>query len=69
MEDRGLELAQESSGKQGFAPQGGAESGAVDARNGEIDPDLALIIASWPGLPEAVCRQVVAMVRAAGDPA
>jgi hypothetical protein len=44
----------------------GAESGAVGAQNGPIDPQLAAVVAAWPTLPEAVRRRVMAMVNAAG---
>jgi len=43
-----------------------AKSGAVDAREAPVDPDLALIIEAWPGLPEAVRAKIVAMVSEAG---
>ena len=44
---------------------GGAESGAVGAHSGPIDPDLALLIDAWPRLPEAVRRQIFSMVKLA----
>lgn len=31
----------------------------------EADPDLALVVEAWPGLPEAVRAGIVAMVKAA----
>jgi len=46
---------------------GAAESGAVGAQNTEIDPELAKIVAAWPGLPDAIRAGIVAMVAAAGD--
>jgi AhpD family alkylhydroperoxidase len=33
---------------------------------GETDPDLARVLAAWPGLPEAIRRKVLALVEAAG---
>jgi hypothetical protein len=46
--------------------QGGAESGAVDARHAVQAPDLAEVVGAWPGLPPATRAAVVAMVRQAG---
>jgi hypothetical protein len=37
---------------------GAAESGAVRAREAPIDPDLAVVVEAWPGLPEATRRAV-----------
>jgi hypothetical protein len=34
-----------------------------DTRN--IDPDLAIVVAAWPELPEAIRAGIVAMVKAA----
>jgi hypothetical protein len=42
-----------------------AESGAVDAREAPIDPDLQAVIEAWPGLPEAVKAKVIELVQAA----
>jgi hypothetical protein len=42
-----------------------AESDAVAARNGPIDPDLALIIEMWPTLSEASKAEVITIVKAA----
>jgi len=33
------------------------------------DPDLAAVVAAWPGLPEALRAGIVAMVNAAGGSA
>jgi hypothetical protein len=32
----------------------------------QVDPDLAGVVAAWPGLPEAVKAGIVAMVKATG---
>jgi len=32
----------------------------------EKDPDLALVLTAWPGLPDALKAGIVAMVKAAG---
>lgn len=57
-----------SSGNTAVAVQGGAESGAVGAREAVHDLDLGEIIAAWPGLPEATRQAVLDLVRAAiGD--
>jgi len=45
--------------------EGGAESGANDPKNRPIDPDLALVVARWDSLPEAVRAGIVAIVKAA----
>jgi hypothetical protein len=67
VEDRGLELALKSLEKQWGKPRDGAKSGAVAAQGGAIEADLAAIIAAWPTLPEAVRRQMAALVREAAD--
>jgi hypothetical protein len=63
----GFEPTQDSSGKSTIAEQFGAESGAVDARNGPIDPDLAAVVEAWAGLPTAIKAGILAMVRAADE--
>jgi len=60
--DKGLELPPKSAGNTGFSETGGAESGAVGARMGLSDPDLAAVVAAWPNLPEATRAAVVALV-------
>ena len=40
-----------------------AKSGAVDAREAPLDPDLAVVIDAWPTLPEKVKAKVLAMVK------
>ena len=66
--DRGrIEQYPNSPQKTALSERGGAESGAVAARNGPIDPDLALIIEVWPGLPEETKAGILAMVRTSGD--
>jgi hypothetical protein len=60
---KGAEQGPDSSENQGVALPGGAESSASSGDSASIDPDLTNIIAAWPGLPEAVRQQVVAMVR------
>jgi hypothetical protein len=42
---------------------GGAESGAPAT----ADPDLALLIAAWPKLPEPIRAGILAMIWAAGE--
>jgi hypothetical protein len=41
-----------------------AESRAPSAPNTPADPDLALIVAQWPNLPEHIRQAVLALVRA-----
>ena len=64
---RGLEVSSVSKQKIAISKTGGAESGAVDARNGLDDADLQAIVECWPDLPQAVKADIVAMVQAAGD--
>jgi hypothetical protein len=62
----GIRTGHENGQKTAISSSGGAESGAVGADSGPIDPDLAVIIDAWPTLPEAVRRKVVEMVAQAG---
>jgi hypothetical protein len=43
--------------------QGGAESGALGARDVNLAPDLAEVVELWPTLPEAIRASILAMVR------
>ena len=43
----------------------GAESGAVGAENGSIDPDLAHVMETWSTLPPAIHAAILAMIDAA----
>jgi len=43
-----------------------AKSGAVDAREAPLDPDLTVVVEAWPKLPETVKAKMLAMVQAAG---
>ena len=65
MTPTGTEHTANSSGNQGIAVQGGAKSGALSGDSAPIDPDLLAVVAAWPTLPQAVRRQVVAMVKEA----
>jgi hypothetical protein len=60
------EHPQESSGNSSDSDQGGAESGALGAREAPIDPRLAAVVEAWPTLPEAIKVGILAMVQAAG---
>jgi len=51
--------------KPAISSQSGAESGALDVQNAEIDPRLVAIIDAWPALPEALKAGILAMVRTA----
>jgi hypothetical protein len=61
---QGLELGVKPSGKAGVLGTGGAESGAVDARNAPIDAELARLIDAWPKLPEATREDILALAQA-----
>ena len=63
----GLEPPPKSSGFPGYLPEGGAESGAIGAQNGPIDPELAEVVRAWPTLPPVVKGGIMAMVRRRTD--
>lgn len=63
MEDRGLEPVAISPKKTAISEKGGAESGALAAGNGPVDPDLQSIIEQWEDLPEATKDRIAAMLR------
>lgn len=75
MGDEGLETSPENAGKTASPVRCGAESGAVGADFGSVDPnsdrfdddDLRVVIEHWPALPEAIKASILAMVRKAGD--
>jgi len=66
MGDDGLEPPPKTSGKPGVSQTGGAESGAVDAREPSADPEIAEVVAAWPTLAVAVRANILAAVRGAG---
>jgi hypothetical protein len=53
----GIEPTQQSPNKMALSGEGGAESGALAS-----DPELALVVAAWPTLPEAIRRAMLSMV-------
>jgi len=63
-EDR-IRTPAENAGKTWVSDQSGAECGALGAQNALIDPDLAMVVKRWAGLPEAVRADILAMVQAA----
>ena len=63
--DTGLERFGFSAGNIPISGDGGAESGAVGARNAPVEVDLAQVTEAWPTLPEAVRASILAMVKAA----
>jgi hypothetical protein len=65
VEAAGIELPQQYAGNSGVGGESGAESGALGAQNGPVDPDLAAVMEAWPGLPAAIRAGILAMVRAA----
>jgi hypothetical protein len=65
VEAAGIEPDPRSSGNSAGGDQSGAESGALDPRNAEFDPDLSAVVEVWPKLPEAIRAGIMAMIRAA----
>lgn len=65
MEDRAHEQGAYFAGKAPVSTKGGAKSGAVDARNGEFDADLGVVIHAWPDLSADVRAGILAMIRTA----
>jgi hypothetical protein len=65
----GIEPNANMLGKTRILGEGGAKSGAPEAKLPAIDPALAALIEAWPTLPEAVRDGVVAMVKAVSDSA
>jgi len=65
MGDTGFEPSPKTLEKTQIEQLGGAECGAVGARNSSSDPDLRCVVEAWPNLPVAVKANVVAMVKAA----
>jgi len=63
----GFEPATLSPRKTAIVTSGGAENGAVRARNLSMEIDLQLVIDGWPTLNPTMKSRIVAMVRAAGD--
>lgn len=66
MAGTGLELPPRNTGNPSDSFQSGAESGALGAHSAPFDPDLAVIVEAWPGLPDNVKASIVAMVVKAG---
>jgi hypothetical protein len=62
--EQGFEHPPNSSEKPWIQEQGGAESGARNAREEQLDPDLAAIVNAWPELPAAIRAGILAMIRA-----
>lgn len=60
--DTGLEPVAQNAENASSSEKSDAESDVSGARNGAIDPGLALIIERWPNLPEAVRQQIVRLV-------
>jgi hypothetical protein len=59
----------ETAGNSVNLPQGGAESGALNARRATIDPTFAAVVEAWPTLPDPIKAGILAMVRAASGAA
>lgn len=66
--EAGLETLQDSSGKTTLLNQGGAESGAVDAQNGQVDADLSTWIDACPiTLSDADKASILAIINRLTD--
>lgn len=63
---RGVALIADSPGNTHVPQPGGAESGALGAREAPSDPELAAVVDAWPTLAEPIRAGILAMVRAAG---
>ena len=63
-EGMGLEPTPKSSGNVGYSKKRGTESGTVGAKNASFPPDLAVVVAAWPGLSNTVRRRVVQIIQA-----
>jgi hypothetical protein len=50
-------------GETADSGESGANSGAVGAQEAPLDPDLTLVVSSWPTLPEAIKAGILAMIR------
>jgi len=61
----GIEQSADSPRRVRVSETGGAKSGAVDRKNGPIDPELAQVIEAWPTLPPAIREAILARLRAA----
>ena len=61
----GLEVPRENAGETVDSNRGGAECGALGAREAPADPELAAVIEVWPTLPDAIRRAVLAIVESA----
>ncbi len=55
----GSRTTPKNAGKTEFSDESGAECGALGAQNAPIDPDLAMVVKRWAGLPEAVKQDIV----------
>jgi hypothetical protein len=58
----GRERGPFSSGKPGGSETGGAESGALGAREAEADPELRRVVEAWPALPEGVRADILGLI-------
>jgi hypothetical protein len=63
MEAAGIEPPRQNPRNSSGSVGSGAECGALGAREAPIDPDLALIVARWPTLPEATRKAMLVIVR------
>ena len=62
MEDRGLEPSGVSTEKTAHSETGGAESGAVGARDNKNDAGLDTVIRAWPQLAEDLQSVILKLI-------
>ena len=67
VDERTLEQVANSSRKTALSEAGGAESGAVVARGGAVDADLAEVVEAWPALDQSDRKSILAIVRAGAE--
>jgi hypothetical protein len=58
----GSEHICKSQGKTGVGQEGGAKSGAFSTESALLDPDLAKVVAAWPGLSDGVRRRILGLL-------